>query len=121
MASAVDDPSTLCANMLAVCAKMQVLLLELKVSLQREQAVVRLQAAARGLLARHKARVMARVMRVSLSPTVAAEQQPQDGIFADQSACDEALLLAAPVPVRFWCRQATHGGDGGDSIQLVAM
>ena len=59
MASAAGDPSDdLCANMLEDCTKLKALLLKLKESLLRDKAAVRLQAAARGFLARQRARLL---------------------------------------------------------------
>ena len=59
MASAAGDPSEdLCANMLEGCTKLKALLLKLKESLLRDKAAVRLQAAARGFLARQRARLL---------------------------------------------------------------
>ena len=95
MASAAGDPSeVLCANMLEGCAKLKVLLLKLKVSLLRDKAAVRLQAAARGFLARRQARA-ALVLPLSVA---AAQQQLQGGVSVDQLACHEALVVADPAP-----------------------
>ena len=59
MASAAGDPSEdLCANILEGCTKLKALLLKLKESLLRDKAAVRLQAAARGFLARQRARLL---------------------------------------------------------------
>ena len=97
MAFAAGDPSEdLCANMLEGCAKLEVLLLKLKVSLLRDKAAVRLQAAARGFLARRQARA---ALALPLS-AAAAQQQLQDGVSVDQLACHEALVVADPAPAR---------------------
>ena len=62
MASAAGDPlasmKDLCANILEGCAQIQALLLKLKESLLRKDAAVRLQAAARGFLARRRAQAL---------------------------------------------------------------
>ena len=72
MASAAGDPSeVLCANMLEGCAKLKALLLKLKESLLRDKAAVRLQAAARGFLARRQARA---ALPLPLSVAMAQEQ-----------------------------------------------
>ena len=104
MASAAGDPSeVLCANMLEGCAKLKVLLLKLKVSLLRDKAAVRLQAAARGFLARRQARA---ALPLPLSVAMAQEQL-QGGVFVDQLACHEALVVADPAPARLCSRLRT--------------
>ena len=104
MASAAGDPSeVLCANMLEGCAKLKALLLKLKESLLRDKATVRLQAAARGFLARRQARA---AMPLPLSVAMAQEQL-QGGVFVDQLACHEALVVADPAPARLCSRLRT--------------
>ena len=89
MASAAGDPSEdLCANMLEGCAKLKALLLKLKESLLRDKATVRLQAAARGFLARRQARA-ALVLPLSVA---AAQQQLQGGVSVDQLVCHEPAM-----------------------------
>ena len=107
MASAAGDPSTsvedLCANMLEDCAKIKALLLKLKESLRRDKAATRLQAAARGFLARRQARA---ALPLPLSVAV-AQQQLQGGVSVDQLACHEALVVADPAPARLCSRLRT--------------
>jgi len=104
MASAAGDPSeVLFANMLEGCAKLKALLLKLKESLLRDKAAVRLQAAARGFLARRQARA---AMPLPLSVAMAQEQL-QGGVFVDQLACHEALDVADPAPARLCSRLRT--------------
>jgi len=104
MASAAGDPSTsvedLCANMLEDCARIKALLLKLKESLRRDKAATRLQAAARGFLARRQARA---ALALPLS-AAAAQQQLQDAVSVDQLACHEALVVADPAPARIRSR-----------------
>ena len=89
--------------MLEGCAKLKVLLLKLKVSLLRDKAAVRLQAAARGFLARRQARA---ALPLPLSVAM-AQEQPQGVIFMDQLACHEALVVADPAPARLCSRLRT--------------
>ena len=107
MASAAGDPSTsvedLCANMLEDCAKIKALLLKLKESLRRDKAATRLQAAARGFLARRQARA---ALALPLS-AAAAQQQLQGSVSVDQLACHEALVVADPAPARLCSRLRT--------------
>ena len=136
MASAAGDPSeVLCANMLEGCAKLKALLLKLKESLLRDKAAVRLQAAARGFLARRQARA---ALPLPLSVAV-AQQQLQGGVSVDQLACHEALVVADPAPARIHSRLRTvlpqlpvrtpHGvsmiwlasSAGADQLQLLGM
>jgi len=99
MASAAGDPlasaKDLCVDILDCCAQIQTVLVKLKESLRRKDAAVRLQAAARGFMARRQAeasrlstsqeaaavrlqaaargflaRVMARTMHESLHPSL---------------------------------------------------
>ena len=62
MASATGDPLSsmkdLCVDIRQCCAQIQTVLLKLKESLRRKEAAVRLQAAARGFLARQRARLL---------------------------------------------------------------
>ena len=62
MASATGDPLSsikdLCVDIRQCCAQIQTILLKLKESLRRKEAAVRLQAAARGFLARQRARLL---------------------------------------------------------------
>jgi len=62
MASAAGDPLSsikdLCVDIRQCCAQIQTVLLKLKESLRRKEAAVRLQAAARGFLARQRARLL---------------------------------------------------------------
>ena len=62
MASTASDPSAsmkdLCVDIRECCAQIQTVLLKLKESLRRKEAAVRLQAAARGFLARQRARLL---------------------------------------------------------------
>jgi hypothetical protein len=104
MASAAGDPSEdLCANMLEGCAKLKALLLKLKENLRRDMAALRLQAAARGLLARRQARA---ALALPLS-AAAAQQQLQGSVSVDQLACHEALVVANPAPARLCSRLRT--------------
>ena len=107
MASATGDPSTsvedCCANMLEDCAKIKALLLKLKENLRRDMAALRLQAAARGLLARRQARA---ALALPLS-AAAAQQQLQGSVSVDQLACHEALVVADPAPARLCSRLRT--------------
>jgi len=125
----------LCANMLEDCAKIKALLLKLKESLRRDKAATRLQAAARGFLARRQARA---ALALPLS-AAAAQQQLQDGVSVDQLACHEALVVADPAPARIRSRlrpalpqlpvRTPHGVSmvclsfpaGADQLQLLGM
>lgn len=94
MASAVDDPSTLCANLLAGCAKIRTLLLELKESLQRKEAAVRLQAAVHGFLTQRRAQVLHAERKATLTlplPATLAKQRLQGP--ACSCSCTCAMLL----------------------------
>ena len=139
MDSAAGDPSSsmedLCANMLVDCTKIKALLLKLKENLRRDKAAVRLQAAARGFLARRQARA---ALPLPLSVAV-AQQQLQGGVSVDQLACHEALVVADPAPARLCSRLRTvlpqlpvrtpHGVSvvclafpaGADQLQLLGM
>ena len=107
MDSAAGDPSSLvedlCANMLEDCTKIKALLLKLKENLRRDMAALRLQAAARGLLARRQARA-APALPLSAA---AAQQQLQGSVSVDQLACHEALVVADPATARLCSRLRT--------------
>jgi len=66
-------------------------------------AALRLQAAARGLLARRQARA---ALALPLS-AAAAQQQLQGSVSVDQLACHEALVVADPAPARLRSRLRT--------------
>ena len=72
MASAAGDPlasaKDLCVDILDCCAQIQTVLVKLKESLRRKDAAVRLQAAARGFMARRQAEAS----RLSTSQEAAA-------------------------------------------------
>ena len=83
--------------------KAQSLTPEVKGELAARQGAVRLQAATRGFLARRQARA---AMPLPLSVAMAQEQL-QGGVFVDQLACHEALVVADPAPARLRSRLRT--------------
>ncbi|RLN29401.1 hypothetical protein C2845_PM05G13890 [Panicum miliaceum] len=126
MASAAGDPSTsvkdLCVNILEGCAKIQTLLLELKESLLRNDAAVRLHAAARGFLARRRAQVLHADRKATwmlpLSAT-AAEQQSQSGCPKDRLFPVRGmarLSLTGPARVISMTNRALIETNGDDNL-----
>jgi hypothetical protein len=90
----------LCANMLAVCARIQALLEELKETLQRKEAVVWLQ------VVRRQARA-AWASPLPATTAVAVEQQPQNSVYVDQLECNPTATAAGSISVQLRGRLST--------------
>jgi len=131
MASAVGDPlasaKDLCVHILDCCAQIQTVLLKLKESLLRKDAAVRLQAAARGFLARRRAQVLHADRKVTWMLPLSArevEQQPQSGCPKDRRVrcCLVTTLQQSAVHgprsvSMVWLNSPT----GADQLQLLGM
>ena len=146
MASAAGDPlasaKDLCVDILDCCAQIQTVLLKLKESLRRKDAAVRLQAAARGFMARRQAeasrlptsqeaaavclqaaargflaRVMARTNHESLHPSLQAEMPVAD--FAPGERTGE-LFVRQSLPMASAIRHAAVDAAYFHAVQPLA-
>ena len=124
MASAVGDPlasaKDLCVHILDCCAQIQTVLLKLKESLLRKDAAVRLQAAARGFLARRRAQVLHADRKATwMLPLSAREvdQQPQSGCPKDRlfpiAVCVRCCLVTTLL------QSAIHSPGGVSMVWLA--